>query len=54
MGPPQHIVREQRVVTHSAQHQEYFICELTAEINEIKNRSRDFEALREQYAYLQE
>lgn len=46
-------VHRERIGVHSAQHQELFIAELTAEINEIKNRSRDFEALREQYAYLQ-
>lgn len=45
-------VHRERIGVHSAQHQELFIAELTAEINEIKNRSRDFEALREQYAYL--
>jgi hypothetical protein len=40
-------VHRERIGVHSAQHQELFIAELTAEINEIKNRSRDFEALRE-------
>jgi len=55
-GPPQ-VVREvhrERVAVHSSQHGELFISELTAEINEIKNRSRDFEALRDQYNYLKE
>lgn len=47
-------VHRERIGVHSAQHQELFIAELTAEINEIRNRSRDFEALREQYKYLQD
>lgn len=47
-------VHRERIGVHSAQHQELFIAELSSEINEIKNRSRDFEALREQYKYLQE
>jgi chromosome segregation ATPase len=46
-------VHRERIGVHSAQHQELFIAELTAEIHEIQSRSRDFEALREQYAYLQ-
>lgn len=55
--PPAPVIREvvrERVAVQSSQHGELFIAELTNEINEIKNRSRDFEALRDQYNYLKE
>jgi hypothetical protein len=47
-------VREERVVEREAprpprlsQHQEFFISDLTNDINDLKNRQRDFAALKE-------
>ena len=37
-----------------SQHQDYFLHELTAEVNECKGRQRDYRALQEQFRYLQE
>ena len=36
------------------QHHEFFVSELQADINELRNRQRDFGALQEQFGYLQE
>jgi len=37
-----------------SQHQEFFISDLQNDINELRNRQRDFTALKEQYRYLEE
>lgn len=35
-------------------HQDYFITELTAEVNELRSRQRDYAKLQEQYKHLQQ
>ena len=37
-----------------SRHQDFFVQELTAEVNELKSRQRDYHALQDQFRYLTE
>lgn len=46
------IVREVREVRYISQHHELFVSDLQSEIADLKNKQRDYGALKEQYSYL--
>lgn len=50
MHPPPEPVHVQRVLP--SPHQDYFVSELTQEVNELRGRQRDYAALQDQFRYL--
>lgn len=51
---PEHPVVIERRVPRLSTHQDYYLTELTAEVNELKSKQKDYQALQEQFRYLQD
>ena len=43
--PPEHPIVYERVVPRLSTHQDYYLTELTAEVNELKSKQKDYQAL---------